>query len=279
MNEITTLFTAIGDFFTGSDWYSMVKWPFWILLLTVAFGGVYCAAFGKNTLMNQGISTTLNLLVIYLFGFICCALWTPPRAWVKELPFLSVTDQGVSLIDPLSLGLAGVAPQLLKLMILVFMISAAESFRSIGKTIITWSFFEGIILVAALAGYAIVSAGISFIVPGLMRRYAIIPVVLFIVVCVSMLCAKFIFTVVIDGGSPRFSSIYRFFTVNRGGSLFTVSAISFLLSLTVLFVMQAMKTVSLTYAGVNYTGLGIILVLILVTLFIFGNFFHAKKKS
>ena len=66
MNEITTLFTTIGEFFTKSAWYSMVKLPFWTLLFTVAAGGVYCARFGKKTLLNQGISSTLCIVTVYL---------------------------------------------------------------------------------------------------------------------------------------------------------------------------------------------------------------------
>ena len=67
MDEIKTLITAIGDFFTKSDWYSMVKWPFWILLTIVATGGVYTARFGKKNLVCPGINGTLNVITLYLF--------------------------------------------------------------------------------------------------------------------------------------------------------------------------------------------------------------------
>lgn len=279
MNEITTLFTDIGNFFTNSNWFQMVKWPFWILLFTVAAGGVYCARFGKKTLLNQGICTTLNLAVIYLGSMIGCLYWSPLRDLARSLPFLSVTDQGASLVNPLTLDLAGVSPVLLKLMILIFMVSMAESFCMGGKTVISWFLSECATIIVARVVYAVIIAGISFIFPRLLPRYSIIPVVFFIAVGVLMICAKFIFTVVVTGGNPYFGTVYKFFTVNRGGSLLTVSALSFLLSMVLLGVLHMVDAVSLTYASANRTGLWIILAMMLVSLYIFGIFFHDKKKS
>ena len=130
MNEITTLFTAIGDFFTKSDWFFMVKWPFWVLLFTVAVGGVYCARFGKKTLLNLGIGGTLNLLAIYLGAAIAYSYIPPLRNMFSELPFLSVSDQSVSVVDPFSLKLGALAPLLLRLMILIFLVNMADSVRA-----------------------------------------------------------------------------------------------------------------------------------------------------
>ncbi len=279
MNEITTLFTAIGDFFTKSDWSETVKWPFWILLFTIAAGGIYCARFGKKTLVNQGIIGALNLVTIYLGAVIGCINYAPTRELAGSLPFLSVTDQTVALVDPLTLELADAAPVLLKLMIQMFLIVGAESFRTGGKTLVTWFLSEFLTIFAALSAYAIVTVGISFILPGLMGRFAIIPVVLFLAVGILMLCAKFIFSTVVTGGNPYFSSVYKFFTVNRVGSLFTVSALSFLLSLAVLAVMHLTGTSAVNYADANGTALWIILALLLFALYIFGMFFHDKKKA
>lgn len=279
MNEITTLFTAIGDFFTKSAWSGMVKWPFWILLFTIAAGGVYCARFGKKTLLNQGIIGTLNLVAIYLGAVNLCTSYAPLRKYAANLPFLAFTDEAVLLVDPLSFDLTGVGPVLLKLMILIFVIVGAESLRTGGKTIITWFLSECGVIAGALCGYAVITAGISFLLPPLMTRFAIIPVVLFIAGGILMICAKFIFTAVLTGGNPHFSKIYKFFTVNRAGSLFTVSALSYLLSVVVLGVMHAVGATTVTFASANVSALWIILALLLGTLYIFGMFFHDKKKS
>lgn len=279
MNEFTTLITAIGDFFTGSDWFQMVKWPFWVLLFTVAAGGVYCARFGKKTLLNLGVSGILNLLVIYLTAAIAYIHFPPLRAMFSELPFLSVTDQAVSLVDPFSLDLSVLAPVLLRLMILLFLVNMADSFGAGGKTMLSWLFFQCVTAGIALLAYTIITAGLSLILPSVLNRYAIIPVVIVVAIGLLMLCAKFIFTVVVSGGNPYFSAVYKFFTVNKGGSLFTVSALSFLFSLLLLSVLHMTGNTTLVYSAANTTGLGIILVLLLVALYIFGMFYNDRKKG
>ena len=132
MNEITSLFTAIGEFFTKSPWYAMVRLPFWTLLFTVAAGGVYCARFGKKTLLNQGISSTLCITTVYLGTLLLC-LYIPSLRTVIDLPFLSMTAETAQLVDVFSIPIGTLAPTLLQLMMLVFLINTADSFGSGGS--------------------------------------------------------------------------------------------------------------------------------------------------
>ena len=127
------IYGAIGDFFTKSDWSAMVKWPFWILLFSIAAGGVYCARFGKKTLVNQSVCSTLTLVTIYL-GAALLYLHVPSlRTAFSELPFLVVTDNSVALLDPFSMDPTLLPQVLLRLMIVVFLVTAADSFRAGGK--------------------------------------------------------------------------------------------------------------------------------------------------
>lgn len=279
MNDISTIFTAIGDFFTKAEWYPMVKWPFWILLCTVAAGGVYCARFGKKTLLNQGVSGVLNLLVIYLTATLGYIHFPPLRSMISGLPFLNVTAESITLVDPFTLELGVLAPILLRLMLMTLLVNLSDTFGSGGKTLLSWLFSQCMTVAIGLLLYSIVTAGLSLILPAVLNRYAIIPVAIMVVIGVLMLCAKFIFTVLISGGNPYFSAVYKFFTVNKGGSLFTTSALSFLLSMAVQSVMHLTGNTTLAYPSVNTNGLWIILLLLLVVLYIFGMFYNDRRKS
>ncbi len=279
MNEFTTLFTAIGNFFTNSDWFSIVKWPFWVLLTTVAVGGIYCARFGKKTLLNQAVACTLTLVSIYLTAVIAFIHWPVVRNLFSELPFLSVTDEQVFVTDIFSMNLGVLAPWLLRLMILALMISVADAFITSGKSIVSWFFSQIFAAFLGLIGYAVVTAGLSLILPSLLGRFAIIPVVIVVAVGLLMLCAKFIFTVVISGGNPYFTTVYKFFTVNRGGSLFTVSSLTFLFALVLIFALHISGRTVAVYADANVSALWIILALVMTVLFLFATFFLDRKKS
>ena len=278
MQEITTLFIAIGDFFTKADWYTMVKWPFWILLCIVAAGGVYCARFGKKTLLNQGVTGVLNLVVIYMTATIGY-IYFPPLRTMSELPFLSVTEEAVTLLDPFTLELGVLSPLLLRLMILILLVNLSDSFSAGGKTLLSWLFFQFVTVTIGLLFYSIVTAGLSLILPSVLNRYAIVPVAIVLGIGVLMVCAKFIFTVISRGGNPYFSAVYKFFTVNKAGSLFTISALSFLLAMIVLSGMHLTGNITLVYPNINTNGLWIILLMLLAVLYIFGMFYNDKKKA
>lgn len=278
MNEITTLFTDIGAFFTQSDWSPLVKWPFWILLSTVAAGGIYCARFGKRTLLNQAACSTLTLMIVYLLAAIASVNSPLGRKLFAGLPFLVITEDSISLIDILAPNLNILAPRMLQLMHLALMVSAMELFIS-NKSIGGWLFTQSLAAVLALTAYTVVTAGIEWIFPALLGRYAFIPLILILAAALLLFCAKFVFTVVLPGGAPTFSTIYKFFTINRGGSLLTVTFFTFLLSILLIAVFHGLGLETLVYAEANNHAMVIILALLIVTLAIFSMLYIDRKKA
>ena len=278
MNEITTLFTTIGEFFTKSAWYAMVKLPFWTLLFTVAAGGVYCARFGKKTLLNQGISSTLCIVTVYLSAMLLC-LYIPSLRTVIKLPFLTLTADTATLVDPFTIPATTVAPTLLRLMMLVFLINTADSFGAGGKSLPTWVLTEALAMVIALLVYWLLCIGLQAVAPWLLDKYSIVPVVAIIAVALVIICAKFVFTKVITKENKYYSSMNKFFTTNRMGTLLTTSALSFLLCTLLALVLHVRGENVLTFASVNRIGLWLILGLVLLVQFIFEMYYQDRKKG
>ena len=278
MNEITTLFTTIGEFFTKSAWYSMVKLPFWTLLFTVAAGGVYCARFGKKTLLNQGISSTLCIVTVYL-GAILLGVFAPSLRDDIALPFLSMNEQSAVLQDIFTMEAKSIASSLLQLMILVFLLNTADSFGAGGKDIVTWIATEALAMVIALLIYVLLITGMQAIIPWLLNRYAIVPVVLVIALSLVMICAKFLFTKVITKENSYYTSMNKFFTTNRMGTLLTSSAMSFLFCGLLSLVLHVRKQNELVFANANRIGLVIILSMVLLVQFIFEMYYQDRKKG
>ena len=294
MDEIKTLITAIGDFFTKSDWYSMVKWPFWILLTIVAAGGVYTARFGKKNLICPGINGTLNVITLYLFLALAYSAYAPLRTMISELPFLAVTDKSVTAVNPWGLSLAAIPPLMLRLMILIFLLNLTDSFSLYPKTIVTWVLVQVADTLVALFFYAVITAGIGKLLPSLLGRFALIPVVLVLLVGVVMVCAKFVFTVIIKEPNTYFTAVYKFFTTNRFGSACTISTVSFLLVVLVLtgpkvgwneyvvLVLTMLNTLGcavMTYENINRMGIVIIFFLCTAVQYIFSMFYSDRKKG
>lgn len=279
MNEIKTVLFAIGDRITAFTWYQMVKWPFWILLFTVAAAGVYTARFGKKTLLCRAVSGTLNLCGIYQAAFLLYTFVDDLRTLPFTLPFLTVTADSVALMDVMSMDLFTLAPMLLRLMILQLLVDFVEHLNPGGKTFFPgWIFSQFMTVLISLLAYLVGTAGFTLLLPCISGKYALIPVCLAAGIFVVMLCGKLIFTVVLESGDPNFKKCYDFFTTDKIGSLLTVSALSFVITATVFTVLYATGNSSLTFATANRLGSAIILLMLIFSEFIFAMYFCGKKK-
>lgn len=275
MNEIIALFTGIGDIFTQSDWWVMVRWPFWILLFTVAFGGIYCAKFGKKALSSQGISCTLSLISLYLISAIACVSLPTWRSMFAHLPYFDVTDTAVTLLDPTTLKPDVIWAELLKFILLVIMLDGADAIIT-GKGWVLWRCAAyGI----ALLFYTAIVAMLEGFFPWIFSRFAVIPVALIISLGIVLMCMKFVFTSIISDGNPTYTKIHKFLTTNKLGIIFTTSSLTFLLSLAALAVLIFSGYTVLTYATANIRGLWIIFGLLCGAMYIFDKFFIDRSKS
>lgn len=278
MNEIKSVLAEIVRYFTNASWFQMSVWPFWILLFIVAAGGVYTARFGKKTLLCRSISGTINLCGIYLAAIILYAFFPILRSIPFPLPFLVVTKESVSLADLSVMNLAAFCPIVLRLMFLMLLVDFVESLNPGGKTVLSWFFSQCVTIVISLCAYLVVVAGFTFLLPRVDGEFAIIPVVLAALLFLLMLCAKFVFTVVMESGNPTFKKYYDFFTTKKFGSLLTISALSFTFSAVLLAVLYLADLVRLNFADANKTGLCFILGLMLLAEYLYAMLYCGKKK-
>ena len=279
MNEITTLFTEIGNNLANTDWYFLVKWPFWALLTLVAAGGVYCARYGKKTLVNNAICCTLTLAATYLLVAIGCINNAFLRDFFSGLPFLSITEESVSLLGIVEKNLQLLAPRMFHLIILVLMIGVTDHFLVSSKGFGGWIVSQVIAALLALALYAIFTKGIEWFFPGLLDRYAIVPVLAILAAGLLMFCGKFIFTVVISDGDSTFDNINKFFTANTGGTLLTVAFFTFAFSLILIVLLRSVGLGTLVYEEANPRALWIVFALTIATLALFSRLFTDRKKA
>lgn len=276
MNEISSLFVCIGDFFQNSAWYAMVKLPFWTLLFTVAAGGVYCARFGKATLLSRGISSTLCILSVYLGAIMLCTYCPSLRSSIN-LPFLALSDENAMIMHPFSVAIKNAAPVTLKMMILVFLINGADSFCGGGKTFFSWILAEIAAMFFALIFYVLFLEGINMIMPWVFGRFAWLLVLFNIALCVSAILAKFFFTKCTSTVSPYYVKANTFFTTHRMGTLLSTSAMTFLFTTILMVIFHSRGENVVSFISVSRTGLGILMFMVLGVQFIFEIYYQDRK--
>lgn len=232
LDTLTSLFTKFCDFLNGTSWFQLVQWPFWCLVIILALGGVYTARFGKRKLLTLGIQGALKLAILYMVataGYV----WAPSvMAKLSHLPFLTVSDEALTLLNPVGLlfKLSNSLPQMVvRLYFLLFFINAVSVFDYNPPNFISWFFFQLLFGGFALLIYAAVSFFIVKFWPGSNDLLYISLMILLLVVFTLILVFKFVFTFVVTGGNATFQSVYTFLTNQKFGLLFSVTAISFMI--------------------------------------------------
>lgn len=278
MKEITTLIPALGDLINGADWLKLVNWAFWFLLVVVAAGGIFCALFGKKSLINRGISGMLSITMLYLTAIMLLVFFPTLRDTISELPFLSVGEKQIVLQDPANMDFLKVlCPKLLRFFILALTVNLMEAVWPNGEGFLSWLIWRIVSMISALAINWVICAGIEYIYPPLLGKFAFIPLLLVFGVAVLVLVAKVIFTVLITTANPYFGAVYGFFTVNQLGNLFTKTVLTTLLSWSLLLWLNKMNLASLPYSTFELAAFFPICLMFLACLYVFAKIFNDKK--
>lgn len=274
------LFTAIGDLFTGSSWFHHVIWPFWMLLSIIAIGGVYTARFQRNTLFCRGMQGALKLALIYMVVILGYVLIPSYMFTVSQFPFMSVTEETLTLVNPLGLveRWKTALPEVsVRLYFLLFLINAVGTFDYNGKNPLVWLGLQVVSCAVPVGIFEAISAFVIDLWPlpdsWLHNSLAI----LLVSVALTMLLLKLFFLVTKKTGNHTYSMAYQFFTTQRIGSLFTTSFLSFLIVLVFLVIVNLFHMSRMALANFNQTAFFLIGFMCMIALAIYNMLFTERK--
>ncbi|MBE6951357.1 MAG: hypothetical protein E7451_08495 [Ruminococcaceae bacterium] len=279
MDKLTTLFHTVGDSLTGASWFEYVQWPFWAFLIIIAVGGVYNARFNKNSLLCRGILGALKLAVIYMVA-VAGHIWAPSfMSGFSQLPFLSVSKETLTLVNPLGLldRWNTALPQVLvRLYFLLFLINAVATFDYNGRQFPTWVLFQTLSCTAAVVIYSAISAFLIKFWPFPLSWLYNIIAILLLLVFFLMLLFKLFFLLNKKPGNHAYTVLLQFFTKQKFGSLFTVSALSWLTVLFFLVVLNLFGMGRMAFANFNTAAFLLIGAMCTVTMYIYAKFFTER---
>jgi len=272
-----SVFTAIGDTLNASSWFHAIQWPFWTLLVILAFCGVHTAHFGKKSLLCLAVQGCLKLAIIYMVaaaGYI----WAPSvMKLLSQLPFLSVSSESLTLVNPL--GLLGqwdtALPRVVvRLYFLLFFLNAVSIYDYQTPNFIGWLAFQILVGGVAVFLYSMLSASIGLFWPGGSDVFCKLMALLLVVVFAVILVLKFVFTFIIKGGNNTYQNVYTFLTKQKFGQLFTVSVLSFLICVAYLVIADLRGHSRLVIDSVNAISFLINGFMCTMTLYVFNRYYN-----
>lgn len=285
MELLSALFNAISDRMTGAAWFEYVHWPFWAFIVLIALGGVYTACIHKNTLFCRGITGMLKLTLIYLCYYGLYRLAPKAMDFVAEFPFLNITEETLTLVNPFSLFrhfFTDLPKNLVRLYWLLFFINFCGHVDYGGRSKSAWVCSQIFSCPIAVCVYEL--AGIPFSIlfdkVGLNINWLYIAVCILLLLPLSILMAmKYIYIVFRKSGNPTYSKIMQFLSGQGFGSLFFVTFFSVLAVLVGIIVLHLCGMASMVRANFNPVAYGLLILMCVGTLLVFSMYYTERKLS
>lgn len=290
MNFLTCLSSitdTIGGWFAGAAWFQAVKWPFWFCLILIALGGVYTARFQKNTLLCRGITGALKLALIYMFCIAFRQIFPECMKFVPNLPFITITDETLTLIHPRSLfshPFTALPQTLVKLFFLQLLINCGGHLDYGGKGKLPW--FGSQIASCSIAMLAydklgdLFNFGINLLTEKFSSFATLFYIAVFLVVLVPLLvlvALKFIFIIFRKSGNPTYTKVMQFLSDKHFGSLPFVTFFSMLFILIFLVVINIWDMAEMTIADFCPFAYILIMLMCCATLLVYSMYYSERK--
>lgn len=275
MEKLLSFFTGISDFLNKTSWFPLIKWPFWTLLVIVAFCGVYTARFGKKKLITLAFQCCMRLTLLYMLA--AFVHYFKPGSF-PELPFLSVTEKSLTLVHPLSLlgkWDFSLVYSIMRLYLLLFFINAAGSLLDYNPANpLSCIGFQALYCGIGYLAYRLLFFLLGLLCDGYANFILLFMAIFLTVVYALILILKFYFTFVVKGGNNTFQNVYRFLTENAFGKLFTISILAFLLLNGYLVIATLFGHSVLMFESFNKLAYFINCIFCCFTMYIFCRYFN-----
>lgn len=237
MENIRALFNSVGlDF--NSYWMA-----FGILLIgTIILGAIGRFAFGKKSVLNISVSSSIGILFIYGLTVVlyCCNINSIP---IATLPFVTIQGNALLFFDFLNAAFPILCSEILSMIILAFLVSLIDTWLPKPKNVFSWLFFRIVTIVLGYILHMLTIWTFTTYAPEFIVTYA--PIVLLAVLILMLLTGvlKIVVGALIATVNPIIGALYTFFFANIIGKQVTKAVLTTMII--------AALIVALKYAGVT----------------------------
>ncbi len=247
-----------------------------MILSYVKFGGVmifgflllsslFRFVFGKKNQLNHAVSASIEILCLYIVCILIYSLGLHFNFFLSPLPFVSIEGDFLQIMPILSTDFDLVCQQVLKVVIIAFLVNILDDLMPKGEKLITWFFFRMITVALAVAVNYGADLLIGTFLPPEVFAKAEMFLLLTLVALILLGSLKFITGIVLTFLDPLVGVLYTFFFSNVIGRELAKALVStaIVTALVALLEHLGMTTIFIAAAGLTaYIPLLIALILV-----------------
>ena len=214
-----------------------------LLVGTIVLGAIGRFVFGKKSVLNISVSSSIGIIFIYGLAVIlsCCNIRISPTA--TTLPFVTIQEDYLVLIDFFSTDFSSLCSEILSMIMLAFLVSLVDTWIPKPKNIFGWLFFRILTVATGYLLHLLVVWLFTAYFPQVIVTYAPIVLLLILVLMLVTGVLKLVVGALIATVNPIIGTLYTFFFANIIGKQITKSVLTTMII--------AGLIIALQYAGVT----------------------------
>lgn len=244
------------------------------LVLTVGsliFGFIGRFAFGKKSVLNQSVSSSIGILFIYAITVVIHSYGLDLKALVSPLPFARIEGDTLSVFQLTNANYVTICGEILNMVILAFLVNLANSWLPQGKKLLSWFIFRILSVAIGMVLFAIANYLLTRFLPEGLLTWA--PVILLALLVIMLLVGalKGLVGAVLVSVNPLIGFLYTFFFATLVGKMLSRAMLTTLLLCALVYALNYLGVAALAIGTAVLVGYLPLLLLLLVLWYIIGK--------
>lgn len=218
---------------------------FGLLLLSSLFHFI----FGKKAQLNHAVSATVEILCLYVLNIVIYSFGLQWEVFLTPLPFVSIQGEYLHIMPILATDFHLVCEQVLKVVIIAFLVNLLETVMPKGKRLLSWYFFRILTVVLAVAVNYAADLLIGAFVPETVFSMAETVLLLILVALILLGSLKLLVGITLAFLDPIVSALYTFFFSSFLGRHLARAIVTTLLLTALVALLEALDLTSVFIAA------------------------------
>lgn len=240
---------------------------FGLLLISSLFRFI----FGKKAQLNHAVSSSVEIICLYIINIVIYGLGLHWQVFLSPLPFMSIEGDLVRFMPILSTDFHLVCEQVLKVVIIAFLVNILEDVMPRGKHLLSWYFFRLLTVVLAVGANYLADLLIGAFVPPTVFAMAETVLLCLLVALILLGSLKLLAGIALSFLDPIIGALYTFFFSNFIGRQLAKALVSTALITALVALLDHMGLTTVLIAASALTAYIPLLLIMLALWYVIGH--------
>ncbi len=235
------------------------------------FSSLFRFIFGKRAQLNRAVSSAVEIFCLYVINIVIYAFGLHWELFLSPLPFMSIDGDLLTIFPILNADFTAICGQVLRILIIAFLVNILNDVVPVGKSIFSWYFFRLLTVVLAVGANYLADILLTTILPANLMEIA--PMVLLCALGALILLGslKLITGVALSFMNPIVGALYTFFFSNMIGRELARSLVTTALLTGLVIALNALEITVISIAAAALMAYIPLLVIVLVLWYVIGH--------